>query len=63
MGSPLPALMNDRLNLDFVANADIDQHFNEDIEVDAEDPEELLHLEEFEAEIEAMLSDGESKKT
>ena len=62
-GESIASTDDDRLNLDFVANADIDQHFNEDIEVDAEDPEELLHLEEFEAEIEAMLSDEESKKT
>ena len=53
----------ERLNLDFVASTDMDQDFNEDLEVDIEDPEELLHLEEFEAEIEAMLSDGENKKT
>ena len=52
----------DELNLNFVASADIEQDFNEDLEVDAEDPEELLHLEEFEAEIEAMLSDGGDNK-
>jgi twitching motility protein PilJ len=52
----------DKLNLNFVASTDIEQDFNEDLEVDAEDPEELLHLEEFEAEIEAMLSDGGDKK-
>ena len=51
------------LNLDFVARADMEQDFNEDLEVDIEDPDELLHLEEFEAEIEAMLSDGDDKKT
>ena len=51
------------LNLDFVASADMEQDFNEDLEVDIEDPDELLHLEEFEAEIEAMLSDGDDKKT
>ena len=51
------------LNLDFVASADMEQDFNEDLEVDIEDPDELLHLEEFEAEIEAMLSDGGDKKT
>tara|TARA_B110000902_G_scaffold266891_2_gene356719 strand:- start:2486 stop:2938 length:453 start_codon:yes stop_codon:yes gene_type:complete len=51
------------LNLDFVASNDLDEDFNEDLEVDIEDPEELLHLEEFEAEIEAMLSDGGDKKT
>lgn len=52
----------DKFNLNFVASTDIEQDFNEDLEVDAEDPEELLHLEEFEAEIEAMLSDGGDKK-
>ncbi len=51
------------LNLDFVASADMEQDFNEDLEVDIEDPDELLHLEEFEAEIEAMLTDGDDKKT
>jgi twitching motility protein PilJ len=59
-----PGVSNDRepLNLNFAASAELHQDFNEDLEVDAEDPEELLHLEEFEAEIEAMLTDADDRK-
>jgi twitching motility protein PilJ len=59
-----PDVSNGRepLNLNFAASAELHQDFNEDLEVDAEDPEELLHLEEFEAEIEAMLTDEGDRK-
>lgn len=47
------------LNLDFTSVAEIDQDHDEDLQVDGED--ELLHFEEFEAEIEAMLTDTSRK--
>ena len=48
-------------NLDFTPVTEIDQDHGEDLQVDGED--ELLHFEEFEAEIEAMLTDTSRKST
>ena len=46
--------------LDEELNEELNQEFDEDIEVDEE--EELEQLEEFEAEIEAMLTEGDDDK-
>ncbi len=52
---------DENLDLGFVASVDAEDNFDEDLEV--EDEDELLHLEEFEAEIEAMLSSNETKRS
>ena len=52
---------DENLDLGFVASLDAEDNFDEDLEV--EDEDELLHLEEFEAEIEAMLSSNNTKRS
>ena len=49
------------LNLGFGSSGDAEQELDEDLEVD--EGEELQHLEEFEAEIEAMLTDEDDRRS
>jgi len=53
-------LMNSHFDSASLADGELSQE--KELEVDIDEDDDLLHLEEFEAEIEAILSDGEGKR-
>ncbi len=53
---------DEMFDLDFDSDQQTDRETSHYLKVDIDDEDELVHLEEFEAEIEAMLTDGGDKK-
>jgi hypothetical protein len=53
-------LMSSHFDSASLADGELSQE--KELEVDIDEDDDLLHLEEFEAEIEAILSDGEGKR-